>query len=509
LVQIIKPFPVRQVYSLLPRLASKVADTDFRVGRITDHSAVIQWHSGRDLLQLPPALHHLYRKEGCEYCQGILSVIPKVHSGLPMASIQELHCQLRGDPYCEWEFSWQKQGRGGLSAGTLAGRPAGKGEAPALFDESLVAYPAPHPASETDLPPLPPVMQGRPFGVSESGKPIKHVRGTLVRGSVEQMQDFLAQRLAAELPAGLSAEEKQARLAEARNAALAQLVERLNAAIAEPAYRISASYLLEEANVYSEEFLMFTDALAAQICGDRDFAFHRGMRSIPASVVTLARPFSVRQVYNLLPRFTAMVTNDDVRSISTTSNSAVIQAHAAKMLGELPPAMQRRFIHAVCQSYQGAFMMVPRALLGLPLAHVKETRCALHGDAYCEWEFSWQTKESGVSRLAWLAGPAVLLVLLGYGLLSEASWPIMAWLGALAPAVIGWLAVAARNTALARDRAERMVLDQREQAEAQYDRLQAAHGDVQVSNVALRQKVSELTALHEIGLAVSALNEEC
>ena len=83
----------------------------------------------------------------------------------------------------------------------------------------------------------------------------------------------------------------------------------------------------------------------------------------------------------------------------------------------------------------------------------------------------------------------------------------MAWVGALLPATAGWLIGRARHIALARDKAERLVLEQREQAEAQYDRLQAAHGDLQVSNIALKQKLSELTALHEIGLAVSATLE--
>jgi PAS domain S-box-containing protein len=79
----------------------------------------------------------------------------------------------------------------------------------------------------------------------------------------------------------------------------------------------------------------------------------------------------------------------------------------------------------------------------------------------------------------------------------------MAWLGALLPAVMGWFGSQMGNLAQARDRAERLVLEQREQAESQYDRLQTAHADLQVSSVALKQKVSELTALHEIGMAVS------
>ena len=350
-------------------------------------------------------------------------------------------------------------------------------------------------------------MQQRPFGTDESGRPITQVRGTLVRGAVEQMQDYLAHCMAEELPATMGADERHARMHEAKDAALDQLVGRLNAAIPEPAYRVSAKDLLEEANRYSEEFLMYTDTLAGEICGDPDFSFHRGMRSIPASVMVLGRAFSIRQVYNLLPRFTAMVTEDDLRSISTTPNSAVIQLHTAKLLAQMPTAVHRHFLHAACQSYQGAFMMVPRVLVGLPLATVKETRCTLHGDSCCEWEFHWQEKEAGAGRLAWLAGVVASLGLLAYGLLARPDWPIMAWVGSLLPAVAGWLISRARGIALERDKAERLVLEQREQAEAQYDSLQAAHADLQVSSIALKQKVSELTALHEIGLAVGATLE--
>ncbi|MBN1177855.1 MAG: response regulator [Anaerolineae bacterium] len=370
------------------------------------------------------------------------------------------------------------------------------------LDAELVTWPAPNPPTGEPLPPLPPVMQGRPFGADESGQPIKHVRGSLVRGSVDQMQDYIARRLAEQLD-GLTAEQRQAEIHHARDAALDQLVERLNAAIPDPAFRVSAGYLLEEANYYSHEFLIYAETIAGEICGDPDFAYHRGMRSIPRSLVYLGRPFSIRQIYSMLPRLTALVTNNDVRSLGTTPHSTTIQVHPTSTLADVPPALHRHFIQHTCQAFQGAFPMVPRLLSGLPLASVEEIRCATRGDDCCEWKLTWQSPEARTNRVAWV-GLAVSVGLLAYGLWGGPGWPLLAWLGATLPAVAGLLANQTQHAARDRDRAERLILEQQQQAEAQYISLQTAHTNLQASSVALKQKLSELTALHEIGLAVSA-----
>ena len=515
IARLVRPFSLRQAYTLMPRFAAMFTSTDFRVVATTRDSARIQWRDRMDR-EMSSVVRSLHIWGFCQTGQGTLASLPRVIAGQPMAEVKELRCQWRGDECCEWEFRWQNPVRRGLSgvlpSGWRRSRQKAAGQAPG-FDEELIACPAPNPPAAGDLPSLPPTMQGRPFGADENGRPIRHVRGTSVRAAVEQMQDYLAHRTAEELAAGMSSEEchsvpeakaeREALIHQARDAALDQLVGRLNSAIPDPAYRVSANYLLDEANHYSREFQVYVDVLAGEVCGDPDFWFHRGMRSIPASLVILGRPFSVRQVYSLLPRFTAMVADIDVRSVGTTPDSAIIQLHSTTKLAQLPPALHRHFLQIACQAYQGAYVMVPRLLAGLPLAAVKETRCALRGDAYCEWDFRWQSQEAGASPLAW-AGLAASLGLLTCGLLGRPDWPIMAWLGALLPATGGWLAGRARRIALARDKAERLVLEQREQAEAQYDSLQAAHADLQVSSVALKQKVSELTALHEIGLAVSA-----
>ena len=498
-----RPFSLRQTYNAVPRFAARFASVDLKLVAVENSSALVQWRCqiGEGLPAITRAWHI---QNFCQSLQGVLASLPKAIAGQPLAEVREISCQARGDECCEWEFTWQNPVRGRGSEvqhkSWLSRRRGGRQSV--VFNKDLVSFPSPNPTPTEDLPPLPSAMRGRPFGADEHGHPIRHVRGSLLRAAIEQMQDYLEYHLAEELPEALSTEERQTRIREAREAALETLVERVNAYIPEPAYHVSANYLMDETNYYSHEFQVYTDILAKEICGDPDFYFHRGMHSIPASVVILGQPFSVRQIYNLLPRFTAMVTNDDIRSIATAPDSAIIQLHTTTTLETLTPALHRHFLQQACQAYQGAYTMVPHLLAGLPLASIKENSCALHGDPYCEWEFSWQAHESQHGFLI-LVGMAASLGLLAYGVFARLNWPILAWVGALLPAAVGWFASLLWRLSQARDKAERMVLEQREQAEAQYDRLQAAHADLQVSSIALKQKVSELTALHEIGLAVS------
>ena len=70
-------------------------------------------------------------------------------------------------------------------------------------------------------------------------------------------------------------------------------------------------------------------------------------------------------------------------------------------------------------------------------------------------------------------------------------------LGRLAPVAHQKASRPARN-------AERLLLETRDSAEKQFDDFQQTNADLQVSNITLNQKLSELTTLHEIGVALSA-----
>ena len=514
-LQLARPFSLRQVYSLLPRFAAKFAATEFRVSRVTANSAVIQWYAANDLAQLPPALHHLFLDYSCQYIQGTFSSIPQLHSGLPPANIREVRCQLRGDECCEWEFTWQIPARRGLfdarpsEVGAVipppyprppADRQAGSDEVTSSLPPT---YPAPVSLPDQELPPLPAFLEGPPFGADTEGRPIRQITGASLMAGIRQMQECAGQRSSEGLPAAMDPQERQTQIVQAAAAAVDQLVERVNAVIPDQRYRISRDYLLNENNYYSHEFNLFVMEFARDISGDPSFHFHRGLKSIPAAMVKLVRPLPLRQIYTLVPRLTAKATEADFRVVSTAPNSAVIRWHPGRQLARLPSDLHRRYIHMVCQAYQGLFAAIPRVHSGRPLPRIKENRCLLRGDDCCEWEFAWEPGQPGVGPEVW-GGAILSAALLGYTLARLPGWEWAAAATALLPAVCGWLLWRTRRLAEGHAQVERLLLETRDSAEKQFDDFQQTNADLQLSNITLNQKLSELTALHEIGLALSA-----
>ena len=354
-----------------------------------------------------------------------------------------------------------------------------------------------------ELPPLPNFLDGPPFGSDRDGKPIKQITGAGLIAAIRHMQDYMGQQMDEGLPAAVSSQERQQKIAQTKAAALDLLVERLNAVLPDRRYSFSRDYLLNESNYYSHEFNLFLNEFARDISGDPSFHFHRGLNSIPAAVVKLARPFTLRQVYALVPRLTARVTNADIRITRSEPNSAVIQWHPGRQLAQLPPGIHQRYIHMACQAYQGVFAAIPLVHSKRPLARIKENRCLLRGDDCCEWEFSWQTAQPGIGLEVW-GGAILSAALLGYTLGRFPGWEWAAVGTALLPAWCGWLLWRTRRLADRQANAERMLLETRDSAEKQFDDFQQANADLQLSNIMLNNKLSELTTLHEIGVALSA-----
>jgi two-component system sensor histidine kinase/response regulator len=505
---LVRPFSLSQTYRLVPRFTAKMADTDLRVGKVTPTSAEIQFHIERDLARLPAALHPLFTKSACESAQGALASIPVVHSGLPMAKVKELRCRSRGDAYCEWEFTWEKPARRRAlkslqdSVDAMPGEVEGssKGEVSSTLREPPVI-----PVSLPDdaLPPLPAFLDGPPFGADKDGKPIRQIAGAVLIAAIRHMQDYVGLQAGEELPASMDSMARQERMAQAKAAVLDLLVERLNAVFPDRRYSVSREYLLNESNYYSQEFSLFLSEFARDISGDPSFNFHRGLKSIPATVLKLARPLTLRQVYALAPRLTARVNDADIRVTRTTPNSAVIQWHPGRELAKLPPGIHRRYIHSGCQVYQGVFAAIPLGHSKLPLARIKENRCVLRGDDCCEWEFTWETARTGMGVTVW-GGAVLSAALLGYTLGRYPGWEWAAAVTALLPAWCGWLLWRSERLAGRKNNADRLLLETRDSAEKQFDDFQQTNADLQLSNITLNQKLSELTTLHEIGVVLSA-----
>jgi PAS domain S-box-containing protein len=535
LTYLVRPFSVTQGYSLVPRVTALFQDTDVRVVHVEPGTAVIQWYASKDTAQVPENLKQRVIFGTCQGLQGVFAQIPRIVAGLLVAKVEERRCILRGDACCEWKFTWQEPRRRGLyrlwprasqedilqaeapepapprsTAPVLSG-PGIKKQAPVPTPGSELVQGHAPPARPADpaesaalaLPPLPAYMVGHPFGADEAGRPITHTKGHVIRGAVEYMLECVVQRAAASLPAETGGAERETHLARARAAALEALVARLNAAIPDPLYHVSADYLLDDSHSYSTEFDAFACEICRQMSGDPNYHFNRAARTIPASLAYLGRPFSLAQVYKMLPRLVSKVAEADMRPVSAGPGSAVIQYYANKELAELPEGLRQIYLSSACRHGQGALAQIPRIVYGLPVAEVRETHCQLYGDPCCEWEFIWEAPPPRIG-VEVLGGALASLFLLGGLALHLLPLTVLAGIAVLLPLAVGLMAWRLKRVSHDRDRQRRLLLEQRESAELHYDELQKASADLQLSNAALQHRLAELTALHEVGLVTGA-----
>ena len=520
-----RPLKLSQAYSMLPRFTSMQSDAQFQ---ISDHGAnyvQIRWLGKAQLEKVPTEVHRRYIRMTCRAYQGVFGIVPRVHSGLPIARVYEVACMLHGDPHCEWRLTWESAAsnrRWFRSASSSTLRPAqgnASERAPASqADSRSIFSPSELPSIRTDeeLGTLPRFMEGQPYGYDENGQLINHIRSSLVMATIAQLRETVSRKTEAALPESLSPQERAVRVTQAWDDTFSLLVQRLNEAIPDPRYHVSRESLMNENNLYSHEFNLYVNTFAQEISGDPHLHFYRGFKSVPPLLLAMVRPFSTRQVYNFIPRLTAKVVEDDIRVVSVGENRAVIQWHPANHLSRLPKSLHRRDIYSICRAYQGAYASVPFFQSQQRAARVRELRCALDGHECCEWEFTWESPPRSSIRwektsplLRWLGGGvAVLLAAAGLWLYWNRNFP--AWdyasevLLLLLP--LGLIALWMRIRALSdeRDRIEALLLEQRDKSEEQYDALQQSNAQLQSSNVALQQKVSEVMTLYEVGIALSA-----
>ena len=498
LISLARPLSVRQIYNLIPRFTAKVIDDDIRVARVSSNSAVIQWYPHRLLERIPPALHRHSIYMTCRAYQGAYSSIPLFRDGLPLAQIQELRCALDGHECCEWEFKWddvKPRAWFGSRAKNAAASEAASPIDPAEW--------TPTPRPDTDLQPMPARLKFIPFGMGEDGRLIRHSRGTLALASINQMLDCVGRRAAQEIPADLSPQERAGQVSQAQDAAISELVERLNAAAPHARQRIDRQFLSNDSQYYSHEFNFYLAEFARDICGDPNFFFHRGLRGVPSALRHLVRPLSLSQVYNLVPRFIAKFSDTDIRVVRVLSNSAVLQWHPQRQLKKLPAEIHQRFKRFACESYQGLYSSLPKFHSAMPIAVVKSVRCAMDGDEYCEWEFTWQMPPQPRTPAEIVGGAALAVAALIYFLLRLPAWEWLAGIALGLPLLVGWMRLRLRHVSYERERQEVLLLEQRDRSEEQYDALQQSNANLQLSNVALQQKISEITTLYEVNLTLS------
>ena len=109
LIQILaRPFSTQQLYKMWPYLGGKYVRgvLEFEVGRVTARSAVLRMtFTDRALAQFGP-----YRKRCvdviCASCKSSIARIQTQLHGTAPATVRDMACTAKGDPYCEWEFTW-------------------------------------------------------------------------------------------------------------------------------------------------------------------------------------------------------------------------------------------------------------------------------------------------------------------------------------------------------------------------------------------------------------------
>ncbi len=336
-----------------------------------------------------------------------------------------------------------------------------------------------------------------PFGVDENGRKIDHIAGSAIKASVELMLDGVRQQQAQPLPAD------QPRVEAAVQRMLADLAVILNASFTMPQCRIAADDLLDETRYYSYEFNVVVQEYAKAISRNDNFYFERGVRTIPQSAKWVARPFSIAQAYQILPRLLAKFTHTDVRVLEVRPGRAVLQWWPQQEMTHVPDCYHQAY-YAGGDAYAGVFAAVPQVIADLPLAAVATRLTPLNGDACFEWEFTWPEHGDASKRDLWIAA-GITAALLIYVL---ARGPFAPWLAGLIPLPLmaRWYRKylnAARN---AEERSRRKLEDQQAFAEKQLEQVQVAYADLQAANATLEQRVAERT--RELSETNAALAQE-
>ena len=347
-------------------------------------------------------------------------------------------------------------------------------------------------------------MRGRPFGRDEHGEPIAHGSGRIVVGAVRYLQALAGGRAEHEAPEGLDPQEAAALVEEARADVLDRLIAMLNDAIDDERYHLTPAYLLNESNSYSYEFRLFVAEYCRILSGDPDFFLNQGRRSIPNAIVQLSRPLGIRQTYAVLPRFAARYVKTELRVVRTDDRSAVVRWYAGSQLADVPPDLHHRYVDYACQTYRGTFASIPLVAFGRQAAVVRQLACQVHGDEYCEWEFSWEPVAGGSSVRDVVLAVSLSFALLLYILLQGPAWVGVAIVAAtLLPAGLLLYGGSARRQARELRRQQALLLEQREVSELEHDRSEEANVALQHANLDLEQRLAELMTLNELGVALS------
>jgi signal transduction histidine kinase len=334
-------------------------------------------------------------------------------------------------------------------------------------------------------------MEFRPFGREVNGERIQDVSGLTVLANLEYLQHVV-----------LTHNGK-----EAADRVIEDLVQSLNECIPDGTYHVTPDFLKNPWNSYSYEFVMFLNEFCVRLSGDPNFHCNLGRHKVLSPIVqALGRPFSITQIYKLWPYFAEKFTKGALlpQIVTVTNGRAVMRLQFSERTSRQFGVYFRGCAERICQTVKSAIAEVPALMFGLQSASVQDRCCMSEGAEYCEWIFTWQPHKSQwtIWNLSGLLLGIVLVVVLW-------TWvPELSHLQALGmailPAVIIWF-----GRTLWKNRREiqekgKIIQEQLQAAETRHEELREAYLTQEQITLDLRQRVAELTMLHQMGFCLGS-----
>jgi signal transduction histidine kinase/CheY-like chemotaxis protein/predicted hydrocarbon binding protein len=319
------------------------------------------------------------------------AITQRVHR-LPPASVRDVTCMAEGDSWCELEITWAAPVRRTFlqaafdrlfphraafrRAAAGAGAPPAVSAAPAAAPvppRAAVPPEEPRGADHTIL--ERPYLAFRPFGVDEQGVKIRDVSGVSVRAMLDHLELYI----------------EQERGKEPAQNAVRELCRLLNERIRDPVYHVTPAFLRNTWHSYSYEFVCYIYEFCRTLSGDSAFEYNAGKEKISPVIEILGRPFSVGQIYRMLPHFGRKYAQGSIEfEVGTvTDRAAILRIRFTDRVNRQFGPYRRRCAAMICQSFHGSLAAVPERVHGLPPALVTDRTCMAKGDDYCEWEVSW------------------------------------------------------------------------------------------------------------------------
>jgi signal transduction histidine kinase/CheY-like chemotaxis protein len=108
-----RPFSVQQIFKMITYFGSKYAKAiQFEAIQIEEKHAVIRVNYATNSLRQFGEYQKGCVSDICETIKAGLSTVPQAVHGLPFATVKDRACVAKGDPWCEYQITWDSEERG-------------------------------------------------------------------------------------------------------------------------------------------------------------------------------------------------------------------------------------------------------------------------------------------------------------------------------------------------------------------------------------------------------------